>query len=452
MKYELKTKVLLADFYTPVSLFLQARQKYHQVLLLESSDYSSKEDSQSFICFDSLENYMLLEAGSKPKGSTEDAIQGMLDFLNGIEIGDLTSKDVQVFGFTAFDAIQYFENISFGEKPGDNTPPIRYDLYRFVLRLDHFHDRLTVFELIPEGDSSQLDSILDMIRQGHTPEFEFSTKSEERSTMSDEDYMEKVRIAKHHLKRGDVFQLVLSRRFELDYSGDVFNVYRALRSLNPSPYLYFFEYGDYRIFGSSPEAQLIINEGKAQIHPIAGTVRRSGSWEADTRLAAELLNDPKENAEHVMLVDLARNDLSKHGHDVRLSLYKEIQYFSHVIHLTSIVEADLKKPEDGYRIFADSFPAGTLSGAPKYKALELIDHLEPTSRGFYGGAIGMVGLDGRINMAILIRSFLAKANKLCYQAGAGIVIDSDEHKELQEVNNKLAALKQAIITASKLNA
>ena len=456
MKYNKKQIQLLSDFYTPVSLYMRVRQKYLCCQLLESSDYSSKENSHSFICFDSMES-LILENGNmhlKQDGQEEKLkyesgqLKAVLkQFMHNIDTGDPADN---IFGYCNYEVVSEFENIQLNEKKkGDGLPEMRYDFFRFIIKFDHFHERLTVTEYIPQGDESQMDDIIQLIQYQHTPEFEFSVSSEEKSNLSDQEFIDNVIKAKEHLQKGDVFQIVLSRSFECQYMGDVFNVYRQLRSINPSPYLYYFDYGSYKIFGSSPEAQIVIKNNTAEIHPIAGTVRRTGDLNTDILKAESLSADPKENAEHVMLVDLARNDLSKHGKNIRLKKYKEIQYFSHVIHLTSVVEADLPSSNEAIDIYADTFPAGTLSGAPKYKAMQLIDALEKTKRGFYGGAIGILGLNGDINKAILIRSFLASDKKLRYQAGAGIVISSNEQNELKEVNNKLAALKLAIHKASK---
>jgi anthranilate synthase component 1 len=259
-----------------------------------------------------------------------------------------------------------------------------------------------------------------------------------------------VEKGKQHCFRGDVFQVVLSRAFHQQFKGDEFNVYRALRSINPSPYLFFFDYGDYKLMGSSPEAQLIIKEGKATIHPIAGTFRRTGNDEQDRELAAQLLEDPKENAEHVMLVDLARNDLSRLATNVEVESYRKIQYYSHVIHLVSEVTGKIQEGLNPFSLLAATFPAGTLSGAPKYRAMQIIDQYEPTARGFYGGCIGAVSFNGDFNHAIMIRSILSKSNTLYYQAGAGVVAKSVASSELEEVNNKLNALKQAIALAQNI--
>lgn len=457
MKYEKITREFLADFYTPVSLFLRIRQKYPQSLLLESSDYSSREDSQSFICFQPMESIVLnsntlsirkFDEIHEESINRDKLVDRFSDFVSSIDVGEERNSS-HIFGYSCYDLVQYFENINFDtSKPGDHIPLMRYDFFRFVLRFDHFHEKILLTEYVPIGEESQFDRIMQIIRYQHTPEFMFNLNGDESSNSSSEEFMESVKMAKHHLQRGDIFQIVLSRSFSQKYNGDEFMVYRHLRSVNPSPYLYFFDYGDFKLFGSSPEAQLVLKNGLAEIHPIAGTVRRTGDYKEDTRQAKRLADDPKENAEHVMLVDLARNDLSRHGHDVRVKKYKEIQFFSHVIHLTSVVQASLKNEKKSFRLFGDTFPAGTLSGAPKYKAMQLIDSFEKTRRGFYGGAIGMMGLNGDINHAILIRSFLASGNTLRYQAGAGVVIDSKPENELQEVNNKLAALKAAIKMAA----
>ena len=280
--------------------------------------------------------------------------------------------------------------------------------------------------------------------------FNFNCIDKPKSNLTDDDYKKMVNQAKAHCQRGDVFQLVLSRRFQQKFNGDEFNVYRALRSVNPSPYLFYFDYGDFKIFGSSPEAQLVVQNNKAEIHPIAGTFKRTGNDQKDADSALKLSKDPKENAEHVMLVDLARNDLSRNGSNVKVETYKEIQYFSHVIHLVSKVTAQLKANSSSLQVAADTFPAGTLSGAPKPKALELIEKYENLNRNTYGGAIGVIDFKGNYNHAIIIRSFLSKNHELFYQAGAGIVADSTPENELQEVFNKLGALNKALKFAETL--
>jgi len=427
--------------------------------LLESSDYSSKENSKSFICFKPLEGIEVKGTLIKKYNQTEqysydkpepEILNELKEFVNDINVsdgGDMHS----VFGYSCYESVEYFDTLQFDKsKITDAIPTMKYDFYKYMIVIDHYYDQMEIHEYLEDGEPSSINNIIQMLNYKDVQTFSFNTDGQESSNIEDEHYKSNIRQAKSHLQNGDIFQVVLSRRYEQSYSGDVFNVYRSLRSINPSPYLYFFDYGGYKIFGSSPEAQISISETTAEIHPIAGTFKRTGDTLLDIEKAAELREDAKENAEHVMLVDLARNDLSKHTTNVHIKKYQEIQYFSHVIHLTSVVEGTLRSREDALEIYADTFPAGTLSGAPKYKAMQIIDKLETTGRGFYGGAIGMIGLNGNVNQAILIRSFLAMNKKLRYQAGAGIVIDSNEESELQEVNNKLAALKAAIKQAESI--
>ncbi|MDF1698722.1 MAG: anthranilate synthase component I family protein [Saprospiraceae bacterium] len=463
MKIKTIYKTLLSDLTTPVSLFLKLRETFAEVMLLESSDYSSKENSLSFICFDSLatlevKQHVIVKNDFASVGAEQtelkDVVQEVSQFVESFSID--APAEIQpflgLFGYTSFDAIKYFETIQLDDqKEGYSTPDIRYDLFRNIIVFDHFYGKMMVIENIPEAHESRMEKVLTLINKQDHQAFTFSTEGEEHKNMTDQNFMDNVTQSKSFCQRGDVFQIVPSRRFAQEFKGDEFNVYRSLRSINPSPYLFYFDYGSYKIFGSSPEAQMVIKKNIAEIHPIAGTFRRTGNVEKDIESAKALSEDPKENAEHTMLVDLARNDLSKNTTNVHVEKYKEVQYFSHVIHLTSVVKGTLKEGVKPYQIFADTFPAGTLSGAPKYRAMELIDDLEPTSRGFYGGGIGMLGFNGDINHAIMIRSFLSYEGKLHYQAGAGIVIDSQEEKELQEVNNKLAALKKALQMAENIS-
>jgi len=459
MKIKTSYRKVLSDLTTPVSMFLKLRETYAEVLLLESSDYSSKEDSLSFICFDSLatlevKDHVISTNDFTHRSHQQSVLKNIVDEISGfmesysVDAPDEVKPYLGLFGYTGFDAVQYFETVKFDDqKPNYHIPDIRYDLFRNIIVFDHFYGQMYVIENVPEGGASQMEKIMTLINKQDHQTFAFSMDGEEEKNMTDDLFMQNVTRCKSFCQRGDVFQIVPSRRFSQGFKGDEFNVYRALRSVNPSPYLFYFDYGSYKIFGSSPEAQMVIKGKEAEIHPIAGTFKRTGDVEADVKSAKALSEDPKENAEHTMLVDLARNDLSKNTKQVHVEKYKEIQYFSHVIHLTSVVKGILKEGIKPYQIFADTFPAGTLSGAPKYRALELIDGLEPTARGFYGGGIGMLGFNGDINHAIMIRSFLSYEGKLHYQAGAGIVIDSVEEKELQEVNNKLAALKKALVMA-----
>ncbi len=453
MKYSNYIYDQLADLTTPLGLFLKIRERYSEVLLLESSDYSSKEDSQSFLCFDSL-TQLVYKNNKLTINQEEKSFTNIIDELN-IYLQSHSTLDVHnldgVFGFTGFDSVAVFENITLtNDNYRKDIPTIRYDFFRFVIEFDHFRNTLKIIEHCPEGEDSQLSEIKRLIQNQDFQSYNFKLNGAETSNLKDNDYREMVTKAKAHCQRGDVFQLVLSRQYSQKFTGDDLNVYRTLRSINPSPYLFYFDYGSYKIFGSSPEAQLKVEGGMAEIHPIAGTFKRSGITTEDAKRAELLLNDPKESAEHIMLVDLARNDLSKNCKNVHVSSYKEVQYFSHVIHLVSIVKGTVNKEISAYQIFVDSFPAGTLSGAPKHRALQLIDEYEPQRRGFYGGGIGMINFNGNLNHAIVIRSFVSHNNTLSFQAGAGLVISSDEESELQEVNNKLAALKKALVKAEEI--
>ncbi|MCD8406540.1 anthranilate synthase component I family protein [Tenacibaculum dicentrarchi] len=454
------SKKRIADTVTPVGLYLRFRDKYANTLLLESSDYHSKEESFSFIAIEPLltmkvENHDFIvskQGNIIEKNSINKNFYSLFDnFSKSINLDcDPALKSFNgLYGYSTYDSVQYFENIALNVQDAPSKIPLmQYSFYRFIIAINHFNDEMTILENVEAGGESRISEIETIIEAQafNTQKFEITGK--ETSNCTNEDFKEYVVKAKAHCKRGDVFQLVLSRQFQQKFKGDEFNVYRALRSINPSPYLFYFDYGSFKLMGSSPEAQIKISEGKAIINPIAGTFRRTGDMAQDIKLGKKLSEDKKETAEHVMLVDLARNDLSKHANNVKVEVFKEVQYFSHVIHLVSTVKGEIKG--DPIEIVGDTFPAGTLSGAPKYKAMQLIDTYENQSRGFYGGAVGIIGLDGSVNLAIAIRSFVSKNNVLYYQAGAGIVIHSDQEKELQEVNNKLAALKKALILAENI--
>ena len=461
-KYKLNSyhKKIIADTITPVEVYLKIRDVFPNSLLLESSDYRSSNNNFSFICFNEIgsikiKDFVLEEKFPDGKTSSEklkeslnipDIIHKYLDNFD-IDQNEHTFVNNGLFGFVSHEAIKYFENISLSEDKEDlNIPDIFYGLYQNIIAISLYNHEAHIFcnSFDKENNIETIENIL--ISKSY-PVFGYNNIVEKTSDISDNDFIEYVNKAKAHCKRGDVFQLVLSRRFKQKFEGDEFNVYRSLRSINPSPYLFFFDYGDFKIFGSSPEAQIIINDGIAEIHPIAGTFKRTGNDINDKKIAEDLFKDPKENSEHVMLVDLARNDLGRNGNNVKVEKNKEIQFYSHVIHLVSKVTAILKKNSKTFQVVADTFPAGTLSGAPKHMALKLIDKYEKVNRNFYGGAIGYIDFKGNFNHAIIIRSFLSQNNILNYQAGAGIVIDSQPEKELQEVYNKLGALDKALKNA-----
>ena len=460
IQFKTLSKTKIADTVTPVGLYLRFRDKYANTLLLESSDYHSKEESFSFIAIEPIvsikaENHYLsfshngVELENQEIGRNFNSIFESYSKRIDLDCPAELKSFNGLYGYTTYDSVQYLENITVNVDQAPSAIPLMQDsFYRFIIAINHFNDEMTLIENVEEGTESRIKEIQTIIDAQAFNTQKFEIVGDETSNVKGEEFIEYVRKAKSHCKRGDVFQLVLSRQFQQKFKGDEFNVYRALRSINPSPYLFFFDYGSFKLMGSSPEAQIKISAGKATINPIAGTFRRTGNMAKDIQLGKKLSADKKETAEHVMLVDLARNDLSKHANNVEVEVFKEVQYFSHVIHLVSTVSGQLKG--NPIEVVGDTFPAGTLSGAPKYKAMQLIDTYENQSRGFYGGAVGIIGLDGSVNLAIAIRSFVSKNKTLYYQAGAGIVIHSDEEKELQEVNNKLAALKKALILAENI--
>ncbi len=464
IKIYTKTKHMLADLVTPVSIFLKARDKYKNTVLLESSDYHANENSYSFICIKPISSFIIKNdklsiefpgGGQKTgvintPGEFRDAFSDYISSFDAEINNDVPQNGI--FGYCEYDAVQYFETIRFQNKHNTeySVPQVRYSFYKYIIAINHFKNDLHIIENLTEGQESSFQDIEDLINSHEFSTSDFKATDEEKSNLTDEEYKSLVVKGKEHCFRGDVFQIVLSRQFSQKFEGDDFNVYRALRSINPSPYLFYFDYEDYKIFGSSPEAQIKIENERAVINPIAGTFKRTGNYEEDIKLAEALANDKKENAEHVMLVDLARNDLSRHSSDVRVDSYREIQYYSHVLHMVSTVSGKLNNPDKVVDMMMATFPAGTLSGAPKYKAMQLIDKYENQNRGYYGGAIGFISFDGTLNHAIMIRTFLSKKNNLYYQAGAGIVSVSKEESELQEVNNKLGALKKAINLANEL--
>ncbi len=463
-KIKLKTcyREILADTITPVGVYLKIRDRYPNSILLESSDYHSRNNSFSYICFNPIASIKV--EGNKVEESLPGSVaeierlenksiaNRISDFAGHFEVEEMNFDFITngIFGYLNYDAVQYFENIEFENKlEQDSIPDAYYAVYQNVIAIDHLKNKAFIFShSVDEIDN--LDEITSIIQTPIMPGFSFERIGEERSNVSDMEYLEMVKLGKEHCQKGDVFQIVLSRRFIQSFKGDEFNVYRALRSINPSPYLFYFDYGNYKIFGSSPEAQIVVKDQQAEIHPIAGTFRRTGNDAEDAKLAVKLSEDKKENAEHVMLVDLARNDLSRHCTDVQVDTFREVQYYSHVIHLVSKVTGKLSPKATTIGVVGDTFPAGTLSGAPKYKAMQLIDQYENCSRQFYGGCIGFMDFKGNFNSAIMIRSFLSLNNELISQAGAGVVVNSVPQNELEEVNNKLGALNKALELAETL--
>lgn len=465
MAYHLTThyKKILADTITPVSVYLKIRDRYPNSILLESSDYHANDNSFSYICCNPIAMITAREEvlyRKYPDGRTERTpIEKDTDVAAAIHAfsKEFTAEkngfkfiNSGLFGYMAYDAVRYFEDIDIRKKPGHlEIPDLHYAVYQNIIAIDHFKNEAYLFAHCYESPGN-LEELEQLLKVRTFSSYSFCREGDASSNLSDDTYKEHVALAKKHCRRGDVFQLVLSRRFSQPFRGDEFNVYRALRSINPSPYLFYFDYGNFKIFGSSPEAQLVVKKGKAEIHPIAGTFKRTGNDEEDAKLARKLTEDDKENSEHVMLVDLARNDLSRNGNMVKVENYREVQYFSHVIHLVSKVTGHKKADIPTMKVVADTFPAGTLSGAPKHRAMQLIEQYETSSRDYYGGAIGFMDFNGDFNHAIMIRTFLSKNHILYYQAGAGLVAASDPDTELQETYNKLGALNKALEIAEAL--
>lgn len=462
-------KRMLADIITPVSIYLRIRDRFLNSILLESSDYHGNDNTFSYIAFDPVARFLYEkqqltvqmpgETGQTNALPTHEMLNALQQFKDSFEHEKAPFPFITngLFGYFGYPAVQSFEDITLHAPiPTENEIPAAvFTVYRYVLAINHFKDELYLFEhsYLRNGDTqpdSTLDYISDLITSRNYPTYTFSVAGPEQSNFTDDAFRAVIQKGKDHCQRGDVFQIVLSRRFSTPFIGDEFNVYRSLRSLNPSPYLFYFDYGNYKLFGSSPESQIVVKDRKATIYPIAGTFRRTGNDLHDAELAQKLYDDPKESAEHVMLVDLARNDLSRNCDVVKVETFKEVQYYSHVIHLVSKVVGELTETADPLQIVAETFPAGTLSGAPKHNAMQLIDRYENLSRSFYSGSIGYMGFDGEFNHAIMIRTFMSKDNTLYYQAGAGIVAKSVVESELQEVHNKLAALRMALEQAKTL--
>jgi len=457
---------MLADTFTPVGIYLRLRDRFRDTILLESTDSHAAENSYSFIGVNaiggieisSLNEIEYKYPNQEPEKELIKEVHAAPDriwaYMQQYEMQGEAIKEAAfaqgLYGYTTYDAIPFFDTIQFKEG-APLIPLMRYRLYQYVIAFNHFKDEIYICENKLAGIVSEHEALVSFIKSKDVPQYPFKMQGTETSNLTDEAYRDAVQKGIQHCMRGDVFQIVLSRRFQQSFQGDEFNVYRTLRNINPSPYLFFFDYGDYKLMGSSPEAQIIIKNGKAVVHPIAGTFKRSGDEATDALMTQKLLDDPKENAEHVMLVDLARNDLSRVCTEVKVKQYRQVHYYSHVIHLVSEVEGKVAQGSNPFQLVSKTFPAGTLSGAPKFKAMQLIDSIEPTKRSYYGGCIGFVGFDGSCNQAIMIRTFLSKQNTLTYQAGAGVVAASVPENELQEVNNKLNALKTAMVLAEKIH-
>ena len=467
--YTTQTRKILADLYTPVGVYMRLRDIYPQSALMESSDYHGTENSRSFIGVHPIASIAVghgVVTATYPDGRVEEKelpafgegkgekcklaiLKAFNDFIQAFHVEGEGSECCGLYGFTTFNAVRYFENIPVMDTTMEknDAPDIYYIMYKNIIVFDHFNNTM---QLITLGEEAELDALMKAINKANVKPYDFHPVGETTSTLTDEEHKANIRRCIQHCLRGDVFQIVVSRRFVQKYEGDDFKLYRALRSINPSPYLFYFDFGGFRIFGSSPETHNRIVGDKAFIDPIAGTTKRTGNMEQDRKAAEFLRNDPKENAEHVMLVDLARNDLSRSCHGVKVDFYKDMQFYSHVIHLVSRVSGTLDEQADHIKAFIDTFPAGTLSGAPKVRAMQIISELEPHNRGAYGGCIGFIGLNGDLNQAIVIRTFISRNGELWFQAGSGVVAKSNDQYELEECNNKLGALTKAIHIAEEL--
>ena len=467
-RFNTASRTILADLHTPVGVYMRLRDLYPQSALMESSDYHDANNARSFIGIHPMASVAIghgIATITYPDGKvvvkevnkTYTSDRAIHDLTDHLMVNGEDAAFCSLFGYTSFNAVRYFENIPVKDETQErnDAPDLLYIFYKVVIIFDHHNNTLKVVTLEDASTplrqaENEIDNVLRAMNKANVQAYEFHPVGEVKSTLSDSDHKANIRRGIQHCKRGDVFQIVLSRRFIQKYEGDDFKLYRALRSINPSPYLFYFDFGGFRIFGSSPETHCRISGRRAYIDPIAGTTKRTGDEQSDREGAEYLRNDPKENAEHVMLVDLARNDLSRNCHGVKVDFYKDLQYYSHVIHLVSRVSGELDEDADPIRAFIDTFPAGTLSGAPKVRAMQLISEYEPHNRGAYGGCIGIIGLDGSMNQAITIRTFVSRNGELWFQAGGGIVAKSNEDYELQEVNNKLGALRHAIQMAEEM--
>lgn len=469
IKLETRCKKILSDIYTPVGIYLRLRDKFRDTVLLESAEHQSAVNGRSIIGIGAIGGIEVQDLGSlelkypnhppeKRSIQNSQEVPSLLwDYMQQYDIEPSSCPEAGqaqgLFGYVSYNAVQFFDTVQLkaaGNEPHREVPFMRYRLYQYVIVINHFKNEMFICENMIKGVDSAIQEVETLIKSKDVPAFPFAIAGKESSNKTDTEHLDMIRKGIESCHRGDVFQIVLGRRFEQPFTGDDFNVYRALRSINPSPYLFYFDYGDYKLMGSSPESQLIIQDQTAIVHPIAGTFKRTGDLAEDRKLSEALLRDPKENAEHTMLVDLARNDLSRVCENVHVSYFKQIHSFSHVMHIVSEVRGTVPAAENPFKLLAATFPAGTLSGAPKFKAMELIDQYEKDSRSFYAGTIGFVGFNGTFNHAIMIRSFMSRNNTLYYQAGGGIVAQSNPESELQEVHNKLGALKQAIQLADEI--
>ncbi|MBM3266769.1 MAG: chorismate-binding protein [Candidatus Sericytochromatia bacterium] len=449
---------LAADLDTPVTAFLKLRRRHAARFLLESVEGGERVGRYSFIGCGERRRLRVAADGDPWKAL------GLIarDRVAGGQFGDLPGFWGGYVGWIGFDAVRHLEP-TVGKPPPDDLgmPAAEFIEPEVLVAFDHVKHRMLLIRAVPAGEdlprryveaSAALRDVASALAAPlEGQQLQISAEPAVppyRSTLTRQEFMDRVATCLEHIRAGDVFQIVPSQRFSVSYDGDPFLLYRHLRILNPSPYMFFQDWGDYQLVGSSPEVMVRLDGDVATVRPIAGTRRRGGR--PDDEIAAELLADEKECAEHIMLVDLGRNDLGRVCAigSVRVDSLMHIEKYSHVLHIVSNVTGRLAPGRTGLDLLAASFPAGTLSGAPKIKALELLNKLEPRRRGPYGGAVGTLAYDGAVNMGITIRTLLVKAGQAHVQAGAGVVADSDPALEHQECLNKAHALLLAVGAAS----
>ena len=465
---------ILADILTPVSLFLSIRQDSELPFLFESVEGGERLARYSFLGknpyqtlrFDG-ESVTLHKQDDEPVFLSEDyfdALERLTTQHSEPELQDLPRLTGGAVGFSSYDTVREIEDLPNTPKNDVLLPEAIWSFYDEVFAFDHVKQQVVLMKTIFVDESTDLKTAydsaqlkLDQMEKTATsarPSSEpFYLNSEQlKSNLSRETFHTSVKKAKEYIFEGDIFQVVLSQRFEIPFKGDRFTLYRALRMVNPSPYLFFLELDDFALIGSSPEVLVRVTDDEVRLLPIAGTRPRGKSHEEDLAYEEDLKNDPKEIAEHIMLVDLGRNDLSRvcRSGSVKLERNQSIERFSHVMHIVSDVVGEIAEGKTSVQALKNCFPAGTVSGAPKIRAMEIIDELEPTKRGPYAGAVGYFDFSGNMDTCIAIRTMVVTNDSVYIQAGAGIVADSDPEMEYQETRNKAGALVEALSLALEI--
>ena len=467
---------LSADLLTPVSAFLTLRDGARYPFLLESVEGGEKLARYSFLGKDPYRvvrahgaTVAIEEPGAVPdpeppaEGPIFDVMQALLDRYEEVPVAGLPRLTGGAVGYLGYDAVRLLERLPDAPPDDLGLPDALWCFYDTVAAFDHVTHRLvlmasafvdagTDLRAAYDGATARLDALeaeLGAAAFAH-PEAVRLAPDGLSSNLARPDFEAAVEQARAYIYEGDIFQVVLSQRFETRFEGDRFNLYRALRQVNPSPYLFYLDFEDVTLIGSSPEVLVRVEDGRAELLPIAGTRPRGADDAEDAAYEAELLADPKERAEHLMLVDLGRNDLGRvcHYGTVAVERYAYVERYSHVMHLVSSVAGRLAERRGAMAVLAACFPAGTVSGAPKVRAMEIIDALEPTRRGIYAGAVGYVDFSGNLDTCIAIRTMVVRGDRVFIQAGAGIVADSDPAREFDETVNKARALRQAMLVAA----